>query len=261
MSEQLRFSKTVAEKLGFYVYRLIDPRSGDTFYVGKGTGDRVFDHAKGELGTAADELTDKLQRIRDIRRSGLEVLPIIHRHGMSEETAFDVEAALIDAYPSVANIVGGHDSSAVGIMHVRQIIERYKAPEIQFRHFVLLINVNRTVAEKSVYEAVRYAWKLDPQKAAKAEVILAMERGLVIGVFIADEWKRATVANFPALSADEPERWGFVGDEAPERIANLYLRHRLPDRMRKRGAANPIRYAERDAGLSNSITSPGAKIS
>jgi hypothetical protein len=36
------FPPGVAEKLKTYVYRLIDPRNGETFYVGKGKGDRVF---------------------------------------------------------------------------------------------------------------------------------------------------------------------------------------------------------------------------
>ena len=30
----------------YYVYRLIDPRNLQTFYVGKGCGDRVYQHAK-----------------------------------------------------------------------------------------------------------------------------------------------------------------------------------------------------------------------
>jgi hypothetical protein len=29
------FSSEVSRKLGWYVYRLIDPRTGETFYVGK----------------------------------------------------------------------------------------------------------------------------------------------------------------------------------------------------------------------------------
>jgi len=33
----------------YYVYRLVDPRTLHTFYVGKGCGDRVFQHAKGVL--------------------------------------------------------------------------------------------------------------------------------------------------------------------------------------------------------------------
>ena len=46
------FSKGALDKLNsngynkYYVYRLIDPRSFQTFYVGKGCDNRVFMHAK-----------------------------------------------------------------------------------------------------------------------------------------------------------------------------------------------------------------------
>ncbi|AHI27618.1 hypothetical protein H845_3717 (plasmid) [Komagataeibacter xylinus E25] len=41
------FSDDVSEQIGYYVYRLVDPRNGETFYVGKGKGNRVFQHAVG----------------------------------------------------------------------------------------------------------------------------------------------------------------------------------------------------------------------
>jgi len=69
------FPPEVARKLAWYTYRLIDPRNGETFYVGKGKGERVFQHAQAELKRPAD--TDKLNRIRSIRISGLEVLHVI----------------------------------------------------------------------------------------------------------------------------------------------------------------------------------------
>ncbi len=43
------FPPGVIEHLGWYVYRLIDPRDGSTFYVGKGKGNRVFAHMRGEV--------------------------------------------------------------------------------------------------------------------------------------------------------------------------------------------------------------------
>jgi len=33
-------------KLKTHVYRLVDPRNGETFYIGKGRGDRVFAHVR-----------------------------------------------------------------------------------------------------------------------------------------------------------------------------------------------------------------------
>lgn len=237
------FPIEVINRLNYYVYRLIDPRNGQTFYVGKGTGNRVFSHVKGESGNDSDELSDKLKRIREIKNDGFEVAHIIHRHGLDEKTALEVEAALIDAYPEASNKVAGHYSDERGIMHALQVIEQYQAKEIDFQHRVLMISINRSATEAdNVYEAVRYAWKLNAKKAQKSEFVLALQQGLVIGVFVPTKWVEATKSNFPGRE-DRPGRWGFIGEEAPDDIKKLYLRTRLPDSMRKKGAANPVRYS------------------
>lgn len=95
------FPADVERKLKTYVYRLIDPRNGETFYVGKGQGNRVFSHIRAEQNLDGDELDNKVRRIREIRLAGFEVAHVIHRHGMDERTALEVEAALIDAYPGL----------------------------------------------------------------------------------------------------------------------------------------------------------------
>ncbi len=121
MATQAGFSATVKDKLGYYVYRLIDPRKGETFYVGKGHGDRVFAHVKGELNSDDDAVNAKRKRIQEIRNSSFEVIHVIHRHGMDEKTALEVEAALIDAYPEASNLVNGHGSDDYGLMHATQV--------------------------------------------------------------------------------------------------------------------------------------------
>lgn len=237
------FPEEVCDKLGFYVYRLIDPRNGETFYVGKGRRNRVFAHVKGELGADVDVLSEKLQRIRAIRAENFEVGHLIHRHGLDEATAIEVEAALIDAYPEAENIAGGQYSGERGLMHSQQIITRYAAPEAVFSHTALLITLNKTATEKeNIYEAVRYAWKLDVEKARKAELVMAVLRGIIVGVYVAESWHPATPQYFPTRLDERPKRYGFIGHPASADVADLYLRRRLPDDMRKPGAANPIRY-------------------
>ena len=51
---KLSFSPEISEKLKFYVYHLIDPRNGETFYVGKGKGNRVFAHSEGKTASSSE---------------------------------------------------------------------------------------------------------------------------------------------------------------------------------------------------------------
>jgi uncharacterized protein len=236
-----QFPSEVIAKLKTYVYRLIDPRTGETFYVGKGKGNRVFAHIRAEQGLDGDDLENKLRRIREIHLAGFEVAHVIHRHGMDDATAFEVEAALMDAYSGLTNIAGGNASGDFGAMHAKEIIRRYSAPPAVFAHRALLINVSRSALDTSLYEATRFAWKISATRARQAEVILPVIQGIVVGAFVAEKWLPATTANFPGRP-DLEDRMGFVGREAPPEITGLYLHRRVPDDYRKRGAANPIRY-------------------
>ena len=239
-SEFDSFPEDVIAKLKTYVYRLIDPRNGETFYIGKGRGNRVFSHMRAEEKLEGDEIDNRIKRIREIRLSGFEVAHVIHRHGMDERTAFEVEAALIDAYPGLTNVASGAGGD-YGAMHAQEIIRSYSAEPAVFRHRAILITVNRTVTETSVYDATRYAWKIDKVKARQAELVLAAVRGLIVGAFVPEKWLDATEANFPGRDG-RPGRIGFVGHEADPDIARLYIGRRVPEEYRKRGAANPIRY-------------------
>lgn len=144
-----KFPVGVAERLKWYVYRLIDPRNGETFYVGKGRDDRLFHHAKGALAASNDEdkADLKFQRIKDITTAGLEVTHVIHRHGIDDEkTAFQIEAALIDAYPGLTNRVSGHGAGDYGVRHVVEIIADYGALPFEPKEPLIIDDYSRAIA-------------------------------------------------------------------------------------------------------------------
>jgi hypothetical protein len=238
--ETERFPHEVCERLKYYVYRLIDPRNGETFYVGKGKDNRVFAHIKGDIKSEDDEPDPKLKRIWEIQGAGFEVAHVIHRHGMDEDMAVEVEAALIDAYAGLTNVAGGEGSSDFGVMHAREIIAKYRAEPADFKHRAILVNVNRRAGDVSLYDAVRFAWKVG-KKAEDAELVLAVKQGLIVGAFVPTKWLPATSENFPEFG-ESPGRVGFVGIEASAQLKAQYVNKRLPDEYRKKGAANPIKY-------------------
>jgi hypothetical protein len=235
------FSEEVIRKIGHYVYRLIDPRNGETFYVGRGQGNRVFNHASGITeGLGKDGLSEKSDRIRAIKNAGLQVVHVIHRHGLTDEIVSHVEAALIDAYPGLTNEQGGEGSSSFGPMHADEINRMYALPEFEFEPVekLVLINVNN-IADRSspnaIYEQVRGNWRIAVHRAEQADFVIAVLRGVAIGVFQANSWEASVVHEgrycFSGSAANQM-LWGkFIGTHG-KRITNDALKH----------IQNPIRY-------------------
>ena len=80
------FSTSFEDKIGKYVYRLIDPTNNETFYFRKGMGNRIFSHANAiEKNVVKDRISLKFERIEDIRNGGLEILLSIQKTQVFEE--------------------------------------------------------------------------------------------------------------------------------------------------------------------------------
>ncbi len=242
-----RFPEEVKKQLKSYVYRLIDPRNGETFYVGKGKDDRVFSHAKGQLNGEDEGISDpKLQRIKDIGAAGLEVSHVIHRHGLDERAAYQVEAALIDAYPGLTNKARGQGASDYGSRHVEEIINEYEGEEFEVKEPLLLITINwYYYLRDTPYDAVRFCWRLDRRRRENCKLVLASLRGVIVGAYRPRKWLDATRSNFPDLFENDMEGYvGFVGEDAEPEFWNYYVGKRVPDRYRSR--QNPRRYCYPD---------------
>lgn len=227
------FSQSVIEQLGFYVYFLRDPRGKkEVFYVGKGRGNRVFEHVACALTDATE--SEKIDRIRAIKQSGNSVEHFVLRHGLTEHAAFEVEAAVIDfvGIPNLSNLQSGHYSTDFGLKTIDEVKAMYSAPPFATNEAVLLININkrfdREMTANEIYDATRKSWVVGARRN-KAKYAVATYRGLTREVYQINEWYQ--IGN----------RWGFNGYLADETTRNN-LRYKSIAGMSARGAANPIRY-------------------
>lgn len=75
----------------YYVYALIDPRTGLPFYVGKGKNDRMQSHLD---GTATGGIK-KYNRIAEIRAAGYEPVAVKLEENLFEEQAYEIEEYII----------------------------------------------------------------------------------------------------------------------------------------------------------------------
>ncbi|NVJ65767.1 MAG: hypothetical protein HWE16_04710 [Gammaproteobacteria bacterium] len=230
------FSQATIENLGYYVYFLKDPRNNEVFYVGKGVGNRLFNHLECALETVNE--SEKLERIRDIQASGQSVKHFILRHGLNEKDAFEVEAALIDfiGMSNLSNMQGGHYSNDYGLKTAEEISAMYEAKNFQTELPVMLININklydREMTSDELYQATRQSWVVG-ERRNNVKYGIATYRGLTREVYKIDGWYHV-----PEHGAN---RWGFSGELAEEAIRQKLIYKSITDYFKK-GAANPIKY-------------------
>lgn len=180
----------ISKSLGYYVYRLADPRNGETFYVGKGIANRVFGYESETDDITSIAKKEKHKRILEIKADGHNVIRIIHRHFLfetfdketSELLSFEVESALIDAYTRLTNTQEDRNSDNRSSTHINEIIKKYSKEETIPKHSLMAISIPISIEQKSLYNAVRYVWRIDFNKA-KDRYVLAHTKGLERGVF------------------------------------------------------------------------------
>ena len=235
--DKYKLSQNTIEKLGSYVYLLIDPRNNKIFYVGKGKGNRINQHLLGALDDNTKE-TEKIKRIREIQNAKLEVKHIILRHELTDKEALEVESAVIDVFgkDNLTNIVKGHNSEDKGIMKLEDIKIKYEAEEANIEEPAILININnlyqRDMSEKEIYDATRKSWKVSISHVSDIKIACSVYRGIIREVFTINRW-------IPSLEVKG--RYMFEGKIAPKNVREKYI-NKSVSKYWKKGSRNPIKY-------------------
>lgn len=241
------FNQATIEQLGFYVYSLTDPRTNKVFYIGKGCGQRIFMHVQDALKDSRK--SDKLDLIREIHDAGLEVEHCVIRHGMSEESAFEVEAAMIDFHPELTNAVKGHGVYR-GPQSAQELDIKYAAEEADLDGVkVMIIKINKSFGKLSTWDATRFSWVVNPVIAMQADIVLGVANGIIRGVYVPEKWVKSIEEEEPELfryhnvtQKNQENRKVLVGHEAPAEMQERFLNKQIPAKYSMKGSMNSFRY-------------------
>lgn len=215
------FSPATIESIGSYVYALTD--ANDTiFYVGKGQGNRVFQHVdevrrlidndpigllrKPEADDEQDNgMGPKRHRIAQLLREGTPPRMYILREGLTPEQALLIEAVLISALDwqlqgSLTNQAAGQGTTDYGLKTVEELeatkgepFKLTELPGLDESEEVIAINVNRRWGEvvtnrSTLLDISKGHWKLSKPRADRCRFAVIHSNGIVRGVFRIQGW-------------------------------------------------------------------------
>ena len=212
----------VKEKLGIYVYALVDPRSNAVFYIGKGTGDRIIAHAKA-VGESSQVFSAKQQQIQQIKTAGLEVGHYFLRTNIETDAeAFVLEQIAIDSLKlagvALTNLAAGHGSSTDGAVSLSdKIIELAATPMPSVEAPMIIFKLNKLwkkgMTDSQLADITRGYWRMGADTREKAKIAVAVVFGVVKGVY---RIKPGSWHNGNRTGLDITRRWGFETEPAPE---------------------------------------------
>ena len=257
------FSEKSLLSLGdYYVYGLIDPRTNQIFYIGKGTGNRVFEHEKESLNSPNSDKM-KLKTIFEINSLGLDVKRIIINSNLTETEAFAAEAALINAFNYVSdagltNIVAGHHSAeALSVEDFEKIYGAEELREEDVKHKILVIKINklyrRNMPDDELYDSVRGVWRASMNNAQSVDYVFGVYNSLIVAVYKPTRWYKCKEAPEKRPRQDEiltpkTENRIFFVDEGFEKgyphdeNEAFYLGKSIAGLKLNQSAQNPITY-------------------
>jgi len=247
----MKFSNSIIDELKYYVYIYSHPETNEIFYIGKGKGNRVFNHLKDPSES------HKVQYIEKLKSEGLKPKIEILIHGLDDENiALNVESSVIDliGIRNLTNKQSGYKSAAFGRMTIDQINALYNKQPVNIDAPVILIRINQafrfSMTEAELYEYTRGRWKLNPARAANAKYAFAIYQGVIQEVYEIFDWHKAGSTNSTRPTNEEKglntaerlkNRFEFTGTIASEAIRKRYRLMSVEHYFRK-GNSNPIMY-------------------
>ncbi len=222
-----RLPHEVAEKMKHYVYAYVRRSDMKIRYVGKGQGQRALAH----LASC---------------RYQVEILA----HALpSEDMAFRVEAALIDALglDTLKNRIRGRHSANLGRVSLEELITRLAAKPVAIHEPSILVRVNRLyrpgMPARELYEVTRGVWAIGKRRQT-VRYAMAVYHGIVREVYRIKSWQPAGTGSYRYRSRKDvhaPGRWEFRGVVAEAGIRDRYV-GRSVEHLLPTGSQNPIRY-------------------
>lgn len=104
---------------------------------------------------------------------------------------------------------------------------------------ILALTITWPLDNRTVYEAVSGNWNMNIERAKKADIVLAVYKGEIIGIFKPEQWIDGEPTH-PKPEGLERHWVKFTGTEVTDPdILKKYLNKKL---MKKIGEANPVRY-------------------
>jgi uncharacterized protein len=192
-----KFSASSLKALGnYYVYALVDSRYNKIFYIGKGSGQRIFDHENEAHNTSNN--SRKCRRIREIENEDHKIKKIIVAWDLTEEEAHKIESSLISLVEyenskSLTNEQMGHRPQEIAtVEEFEHVYGAKKISEKKLAEKVMIVKLNSSykegMSEDAIYAISHGNWVADIKKAQQADLVFGVYKTIVVGVYKPESW-------------------------------------------------------------------------